>query len=445
MFCKKCGNLLKEGEKFCRKCGNPVTIVPAQKRKTESESLPPKKNKKKKASIIILCIIITILIVAIIIGGWLLFREIAGFSKNKGNDFLKSVYQESQSNTSETGTDKKIKSSEMNTEGNTDWDKKKNQAETEKISTATESIIDRLVTETTKEMDTEGTTTSPAEEQSVQNICFDQNKIAAGYAHSVAIINEGRVVSVGINNADGRLNTEDWEGIVSVKAGTSHTVGLHFDGTAEAVGNNDYGQCEVSSWTDIVSISTGYNHTVGLKNDGTVVATGDNSYAQCEVEKWDDIILIEAGVYHTLGLKSDGTVVAAGNNSYGQCNVGTWEDIVDLAAGYYHSIGLKSDGSLVAIGDNTYGQCRVEHINNVKDLACGEVYTLMLKTDGSTEIIGKTAEYQPSVGEWQNITAISAANNHSMGLTEYGEIVEAGVYLESGMDQGVDITGQRVE
>ena len=138
MFCKKCGNFIKEGEKFCRKCGNPVTIMSAQQKKMEPKSPPPNKNKKKKASIIILCIIIIILIVAIIIGGWLLFREIAGLSKNKGDGFLKSKYTESQSDTRESGTNKKIKSGETNTAGNTDQYKKKNEAETDKISMAAE-------------------------------------------------------------------------------------------------------------------------------------------------------------------------------------------------------------------------------------------------------------------------------------------------------------------
>ena len=37
----------------------------------------------------------------------------------------------------------------------------------------------------------------------------------------------------------------------------------------------------------IVSISAGTSHTVGLKKDGTVVAVGDNYNGQCNVDKWN--------------------------------------------------------------------------------------------------------------------------------------------------------------
>lgn len=68
-----------------------------------------------------------------------------------------------------------------------------------------------------------------------------------------------------------------------------HTVGLKWDGTVVAVGNNDDGECEVSSWRDIVAVSAGEYHTVGLKRDGTVVAVGWNDHGQCDVSGWADI------------------------------------------------------------------------------------------------------------------------------------------------------------
>mgnify|MGYP003442152156 CR=1 FL=1 len=40
------------------------------------------------------------------------------------------------------------------------------------------------------------------------------------------------------------------------------------------MGDNEDNQCNVSDWKDIVSVSAGTNHTVGLKSDGTVVAVG---------------------------------------------------------------------------------------------------------------------------------------------------------------------------
>ena len=75
------------------------------------------------------------------------------------------------------------------------------------------------------------------------------------------------------------------------------------------MGENKYCQCDVEKWNNIVSVSAGSNHTLGLKNDGTVVAVGENNYGQCEVENWTNIISISAGYGYTVGLKNDGQLL----------------------------------------------------------------------------------------------------------------------------------------
>ena len=62
----------------------------------------------------------------------------------------------------------------------------------------------------------------------------------------------------------------------------------------------------------IVSVAAGTYHTVGLRSDGNVVATGDNASGQCNTGNWTGISQVAAGTYHTVALKSDGGVVAAG-------------------------------------------------------------------------------------------------------------------------------------
>jgi hypothetical protein len=49
---------------------------------------------------------------------------------------------------------------------------------------------------------------------------------------------------------------------------------LKSDGTALAVGRDDYGQLDVAGWSDIVQVAAGGLHTVGLKSDGTAVTVG---------------------------------------------------------------------------------------------------------------------------------------------------------------------------
>jgi hypothetical protein len=91
-------------------------------------------------------------------------------------------------------------------------------------------------------------------------------------------------------------------------------------------------------------VAAGGKHTVGLKSDGTAVAVGDNEFGQINVSSWTDIVQVAAGSSDSLGLKSDGTVVAAGFDFWGLSNVGSWTDIVQVADGNAHTVGLKSDG-----------------------------------------------------------------------------------------------------
>jgi hypothetical protein len=87
--------------------------------------------------------------------------------------------------------------------------------------------------------------------------------------------------------------------------------GLKSDGTVVLGG---YGSTvnDFENWTGIVQIAASPQHIVGLRSDGTAVAVGDNEWGQCNVGNWTDIIQVAAGMYDTVGLKSGGTVVAAG-------------------------------------------------------------------------------------------------------------------------------------
>ncbi|TQK74507.1 Regulator of Chromosome Condensation (RCC1) repeat protein [Brevibacillus sp. AG162] len=95
-----------------------------------------------------------------------------------------------------------------------------------------------------------------------------------------------------ISPKDAMLKVKRWSKD-TIAAGDWHTIGLKLDGTATAVGWNEYGQCNISDWRDIVAIAAGCAHTVGLKSDGTVVAVGDNEYGQCDVSSWRGIQLPE--------------------------------------------------------------------------------------------------------------------------------------------------------
>jgi alpha-tubulin suppressor-like RCC1 family protein len=231
--------------------------------------------------------------------------------------------------------------------------------------------------------------------------------IDAGYAHSLALQNNGNVWSWGSNTngqlgngKEGRETSENkpyliqtLDNCVAIAAGYAHSVALKKDGTVWTWGFNSTGQLGDQSETDtsepaivpglanVIAISAGDYHTVALKNDGTVWTWGDNPFGQLgdgttitknfpvRVLDISNVTGIAAGYVHTLALRNDGTVWAWGGNAYGQ--LGDNSDVkmqsrpvkadifpygIAIEAGHDHSLVLKSDGTVWSFGANGYGQ-----------------------------------------------------------------------------------------
>ncbi len=94
------------------------------------------------------------------------------------------------------------------------------------------------------------------------------------------------------------------ERYLQVAASYAHTVALKNNGTLVAWGDNSYGQCNVpSGLTGVTQIAAGYFHTVALKSDGTLVAWGDNTYGQCNVPSGlTGVTQVAPGINHTVAL-----------------------------------------------------------------------------------------------------------------------------------------------
>ncbi len=253
-----------------------------------------------------------------------------------------------------------------------------------------------------------------------------RNTIAAGEYHSVAVCEDGTVVSAGASGL-GKCDVSDWVDIIAVAAGQNHTVGLKSDGTVIATEYNIYKQCDVNDWTDIVAIEAGGDHTVGLKADGTVIATGTNTFGQCMVADWTDIIAIAAGNDHTVGLKENGTVIAVGSNSEGQCNVSEWTNIVAIATGSCHTVGVKADGTVVAAGESQDLQLKtISEWSDIVAVSAGNMHTVGLKSNGTCIALGETKYGKCNVSDWTNIVAIAAGGDHTLGLKADGTVVAVG-------------------
>ena len=191
---------------------------------------------------------------------------------------------------------------------------------------------------------------------------------AAGYTHTVALCADGTLAAWGANASD-QLGTGDKASstvpvavqmtgdlagrrVVAVAAGYAHTLVLCDDGAILGWGSNSSGQLG----------NTGRNfHTTAVLLEDLGALAGR------------EVVAIAAGQYCNLALCADGTVAAWGNNGDGQLGDGTTvtsrrpvavsrtgaladKAVVMIAAGLNHNLALCADGALVAWGANLDGQ-----------------------------------------------------------------------------------------
>ncbi|WP_295392505.1 CARDB domain-containing protein [uncultured Thiodictyon sp.] len=280
-------------------------------------------------------------------------------------------------------------------------------------------------------------------------------RIAAGYAHSLAIKSDGSLWVWG-NNLSGQLGdgtttkrpspVQVLTGVTAVSAEAFYSLALKSDSSLWAWGNDGYG---FNSHTSPVQVLTGVNaiaaggtfagsgprHSLALKADGSLWAWGDNLYGQLgdgtissrgtpvQTQVWNGVsyapltgvAAIAGGAEHSLALKSDGSLWVWGKNWRGQIGDGTqltdrrspvqiMTGVAAMAAGAAHSLALKTDGSLWAWGDNSSGQLGdgsltirlspVQVMTGVVAVAAGSAYSMAIKTDGSLWAWGDNAKGQ---------------------------------------------------
>jgi Regulator of chromosome condensation (RCC1) repeat/IPT/TIG domain len=241
--------------------------------------------------------------------------------------------------------------------------------------------------------------------------------VAAGGAHSLALLSDGTVAAwgangygqLGIGTTSGpetcsRFPFEEacsttpvavggLSGVVAISAASRHSLALLSNGTVMAWGANESGEVgdgtnedkdvpvAVKGLSGVVAISAGYEHNLALLSSGTVVAWGrnfagqlgngttTNSNVPVPVSSLSGVTAIAAGGFHSVALLGDGTVRTWGGNGNGQLGDGAvavnssvpvtvtgLSEVTAIAAGLAHSLALKADGSAVAWGWNDNGQ-----------------------------------------------------------------------------------------
>ena len=175
--------------------------------------------------------------------------------------------------------------------------------------------------------------------------------------------------------------------------------------------------------TAVLSVAAGSNHSLLLKTDGTLWAMGSNSYGQLgdgtttsrmtPVQVATGVVSMAAGDTHSLFLKTDGSLWAVGHNGVGELGDGTTTSrsvplqvasgVAAVAACFWNSFFIKIDGTLWGMGVNNYGQLGdgtnairsspIPVATGVQAVSAGDWHSCLIKTDGTLWAMGHNYSY----------------------------------------------------
>ena len=258
--------------------------------------------------------------------------------------------------------------------------------------------------------------------------------VHAGLSHSMAISRRGELFTWGLSSS-GELGHGTWSPtevsipklvtsfgktrIVSVCAGSNHTLAISEVGHVWSCGRNRHGQLGQGHMIDeaafflvddlrndrIVSVAAGKFHSMALASDGKLFTWGDNSGGQLGLNNLVDhpspvlvdyldpgtlrrgarVTAIAAGGYHSFALTVSGQLMATGRHkegqlgvgsvsvngikqfrrvSFNQCRSGVSTRVIQVQCGYLHSIALiqvNGKRQLRSCGDNSFGQLGLDY------------------------------------------------------------------------------------
>lgn len=193
-----------------------------------------------------------------------------------------------------------------------------------------------------------------------------------------------------------------------IAAGFAHTVVLMDDGSVRGFGDNSHGQLEIEDWRNIVAVAAGAYHTIGLTADGRVLSCGDNTHQQCDLSLYAGVKAIAANDYASFVLLHTGEVMSTGYNAYEFL-----QEIAGAARMWAGSYGL-----IVEAADGLHSS----HISLALD-AVGQTAAVSRGYAVTLDEAGTTHPTTPLVPQWENVKRLSAGESAVLGLTEDGKVL----------------------
>lgn len=345
-------------------------------------------------------------------------------------------------------------------------------------------------------------TTPPTGAIGSQTVAF----AAQGRSHSLVLTREGNLFAWG-NGADGKLGNLSnnsspspvavkmdgalaGQSILTIAAGSNHSVALSRLGIVFTWGNNDCGQLARGDTVSvdqpvyiedfgtplagksIVAVAAGDQHTLALSADGRVFAWGMNAngqlgngaggpgaYSTVPVEasgvlSGKHIVAIAAGAWHSLALSSDGQLYVWGSNAGSTSTVPVEvpsgalfsSTVVAISAGGAHNLALTAEGRLFAWGTGSSGELGISSglvasataptpvvMNGalagrtIVALAAGWSYSRALTADGAAFTWGYNASGQLGQGTVATDNPAGSPNNTPGAVSLNGPLAHSSV------------------
>lgn len=291
-------------------------------------------------------------------------------------------------------------------------------------------------------------------------------EIAAGGSHSLALLTDGRVVAWGNNQkgqlGDGTTNNKtvpvlvrdidnlsnELTGVLSVVAGKAHSLALLEDGRVVAWGNNEYGQlgdrtlsteeprstpvvideCFIlgssfQSCPSFIKVAAGEHRSLAITSEGQVYKWGKKRVAEIErtpnrVDKGyheglAGVRAASTGDTGEFAVDREGQVWRRGGTATSYVvNISGMPRMRAVSQGKGFTILLRQDGQLVAQGFNGYGQLGngstdnsgrrwidVLELTNVKKISAGMFNSLALDREGKVWAWGRHGFGEAGEGE----------------------------------------------